>query len=299
MMNSKKIEGILPALITPLESDNRTVNTVVAKQLIDFQLAQGADGFYVLGGTGEGLVIDREQREIMCETVIRHVAHRKPVIVHIAAMNFREAVELAKHAEQAGADAIAAIPPCFFFYDNNDLYEYYKSLAGAVQIPLIIYYHPGAQKTMSPELIARIFEIDNVTGVKWSSGDLFSMMKLKDLTQGDMNIINGPDELLCPGLAAGADAGIGSTYNVMLPQFLEIYRAIRSGDTERARTVQFRVNRVIDVMLRHEVIPSVKFAAELLGFPVGDATFPMRRMSNEQRKMLQAELHRVGFPLCD
>ncbi len=286
----------MPALITPLEEDNRTVNTAVAERLIDFQLAQGADGFYVLGGTGEGLVIDREQREIMCETAIRRVARRKPVIVHIAAMNFREAVELAKHAEKSGADAIAAVPPCFFFYDNDDLYEYYKSLAAAVQIPLIIYYHPGAQKTMSPELIARIFGIDNVTGVKWSSGDLFAMMKLKDLTQGDMNIINGPDELLCLGLMAGADAGIGSTYNVMLPQFSEIYRAVKRGDVEQARAVQFRVNRVIDAMLRSEVIPAVKFAAEMLGFPVGNATFPMRCMNAGQRARLEADLRKLGFP---
>lgn len=295
-MSALKIKGILPALVTPLNSDNKTVNTELAKKITELHLSQGADGFYVLGGTGEGLVIDREQREIMCEAVVKHVAGRKPVIVHIAAMNMSEARELAKHAERAGADAIAAVPPCFFFYDNNDLYEYYKELAAAVHIPLIIYYHPGAQKTMSPELIARIFEIDNVTGVKWSADDLYSMMRLKDITHGEMNIINGPDELLAMGLMAGADAGIGSTYNVMLPEFIEIYRAFMRGDVATAHELQKKVNRVIGVIIRHEVIPGVKYCCELLGLPVGDATFPMKHYTDAEKKAFEAELRAVGFP---
>lgn len=295
-MSNLKIKGILPALVTPLNADNRTVNTELAKKIMELHLTQGADGFYVLGGTGEGLVIDREQREIMCETAVKHVAGRKPVIVHIAAMNMNEAIELAKHAEKTGADAIAAVPPCFFFYDNNDLYEYYKALAAAVHIPLIIYYHPGAQKTMSPELIARIFEIDNVTGVKWSAGDLYGMMRLKDITHGEMNIINGPDELLAMGLMAGADAGIGSTYNVMLPEFIEIYRAFMRGDVATAHEIQKKVNRVIGAIIKYEVIPGVKYCCELLGYPVGDATFPMKHYTEAEKTAFAAELREAGFP---
>lgn len=295
-MEKKIFTGIMPALVTPLNEDNKTVNEAVAKQLIEFQIAQGANGFYVLGGTGEGPVICREERERMCEIAIRRVNGRLPVIVHIAAMNLDEAILLAKHAEKAGADAIAAIPPCFFFYDGNDLYNYYKKLASAVTIPLIIYYHPGAQKEMSAKLIARIFEIDNVTGVKWSSNNLYEMMRLKDMTQGDMNIINGPDELLCAGLMAGADAGVGSTYNVMLPQFIEIYNSVKNGRLDQALKTQMQVNRVIDVMIRYEVIPAVKHAVEMLGFPVGNATFPMKHYSAEEKANYENELKAVGFP---
>lgn len=294
-MNKKIFTGILPALVTPLNDDNKTVNEGVAKRLIDFQMEQGANGFYVLGGTGEGPVICREERERMCEIAVRQVAGRVPVIVHIAAMNLDEAIALAKHAEQSGADAIAAIPPCFFFYDGDDLYNYYKKLASAVSIPLIIYYHPGAQKEMSAKLIARIFEVDNVTGVKWSSNNLYEMMRLKDMTQGDMNIINGPDELLCAGLMAGADAGVGSTYNVMLPQFLKIYKDVKAGRVDEALKTQLQVNRVIDVMIRYEVIPAVKYAVELMGFPVGNATFPMKHYSAEQKSAYEKELKLAGF----
>ncbi|MBP3362015.1 MAG: dihydrodipicolinate synthase family protein [Clostridia bacterium] len=295
-MKTVKFEGIFPALITPLEADNKTVCVKCAEELIDYQLNQGADGFYILGATGEGLVMDKEQRMIMCETAIRHINGRKPVICHIAAINLDDALELARHAEKAGADAIAAVPPFFFFYDGDDIYNYYKRIADSVNIPVIIYYHPAAQKDMSAELIAKIYEIDNVTGVKWSSNNLYQMMMLKDKTHGEMNIINGPDELLISGLAAGADAGIGATYNVMLPEFLKIYSCFKSGNIDGARAAQLKVNRVINVMFKYEVIPAIKFAASLLGFNVGSATYPMKSYTKSQAKSLETELRACMWP---
>ncbi len=285
-----KFTGILPALVTPFGADNKTINEDTTKKLIEYHLSQGADGFYILGGTGEGPVVARPQRERMCEIAVECVAHRKPVICHIASMNFEEAVLLAKHAERTGADAIAAIPPLFFHYSDNDIYNYYKKLADAVHIPLIIYYHPAAQKSMSATLIARIYEIDNVTGVKWSSTDFFEMMKLKDITHGEMNIINGPDELLVSGLAAGADAGVGSTYNVMLPQFKEIYNLFQAGKMDEALKVQLDVNRKIQVMLKHELIPSIKHHLKMLGFDCGNATLPMLQYTKEQADAYEKEI---------
>ena len=295
-MKGLKLEGILPALITPLQADNRSINEKTVERLMESLLRQGADGFYILGGTGEGLVIGREEREQMCELAVRCAAGRKPVVCHIASMNLDETLALARHAERVGCDAVASVPPFFFYYDAEDIYQYYKRIAGSVQIPVIIYYHPAAQREMKAELIARIFEIDNVTGVKWSSGDLFEMMKLRLMTQGDMNIINGPDELLLEGLTAGADAGIGSTYNIMLPQFVRIYRLFREGRIEEARATQMRVNRVVEYLIREEVIPSVKACAELLGFEVGRATFPMRQYSAEDCRRMEQELNRLGWP---
>lgn len=296
-MSNFRVEGILPALVTPFCEDNKTINEESAKKLIELFLEQGANGFYVLGGTGEGLVMAREEREVMCELCVKQVAGRKPVINHIAAMNMNEACELAKHAEKAGCDAIAAVPPSFFAYDEEDIYNYYKRLAGCVNIPVIIYYHPAAQKDMSAKLIAHIFEIDNVTGVKWSSNNFYELMKLKDMTKGEMNIINGPDELLISGLAAGADAGIGSTYNVMLPQFVKIYDCFKAGKLDEALATQLQVNRVIDVLLKNSLIPSVKHAVKLMGIDCGTGTFPMKQLNDVQIAKLEKELKEAGWPI--
>lgn len=293
-----KFEGIIPALITPLHEDGKTVNEASARALVEFLLGQGADGFYVLGSTGEGLVLDEKQRMVMLEITVDQVRGRKPVICHTAAMNFREAIRLSKHAQQAGAAAISAIPPIFFHYRTEDIYSYYKSLAESTDLPFIMYNHPSANGGMDAETVAKLFEIDNISGVKWTVNDYYELMRLKDLTGGEMNIINGPDEMLIAGLAAGADAGIGTTYNVMLPQFLEIYACFKNGNIEKARAVQIRVNRVIACMCKHELIPATKHMCTMMGFPAGDGTYPLRSLQNDGCAELERDLKFCGWPFA-
>ena len=292
---NKKFTGIMPALATPLCEDNKTILEESVKKAIDMQLEGGATGFYVMGGTGEGIATARAEREIMCELAVKYNAGRGAVINHIASTDFNEAMELARHAERAGCDAIAAIPPVFLGYRPEELYEYYKKLASCVNIPLIVYYHPGAQPNMSAELIAKIFEVDNVTGVKWSSHNFLEMMKLKDLTKGEMNIINGPDELLCLGLMAGADGGIGTTYNIMTPEFVNIYNQFKSGDIAGARTTQFKVNRIIELLIKSDLLPATKHAMGLMGVEMGDARFPFKHLSQQEIATFEAELKRLGW----
>lgn len=292
----KIFKGIMPALVTPFESDGKTVDEKVARELIEYLLNQGADGFYVLGSTGEGLVMAESERKRMLEIAVSQVAGRKPVICHIAAINLDEAVRLCKHAEKAGADALSAIPPIFFAYTQENIYNYYKTLAESTSLPFVMYNHPSANGGMSADTVAKMFEIENVTGVKWTVNNYFQLMNLKDKTKGKMNIINGPDEMLISGLAAGADAGIGTTYNIMLPQYLEIYRLFNEGKMAEALKIQQQVNRVIDIMISFGVIPAVKYMCEKLGFKVGNATYPMTEFSPKQTAELDKRLAEAGWP---
>ena len=205
----KKFTGVMPALITPLNADE-TINVPVLKQQLADLMEEGADGFYIGGATGEGIARTAAARKVLAEEAVKFVNHRVPCIVHIASANFAEAIELAKHAEAVGADGISAIPPMFFAYDVDDVYNYYKAIAEAVNIPLIVYYNPAAGFNMNAGIAAKLFEIENVTGIKWTSSDYYGVIQLQNLTNGEMNIINGPDEMLLMGLSAGADGGIGS-----------------------------------------------------------------------------------------
>ena len=117
----------------------------------------------------------------------------------------------------------------------------------------------------------------------------YEMMRLKDITNDEINIINGPDEMLIPGLAAGADAGIGTIYNVMLPQYLKIHKYFTEGNVEEARKIQYKVNRIIKCMAKNEVISAVKSMCSLLGFSSGEATYPLRNMQGDGISKLQAE----------
>ena len=293
----KKIfTGIMPAIVTPFNEDRKTVNEKATRELVEFLLGQGADGFYITGSTGEGIVMTEEERMRMCEITVSQVAGRKPIICHVAAMNFEEAVRLSKHAEKVGVDAISAIPPLFFSYTDEDIYNYYKTLAQSTGLPFVMYNHSSANGGLAASNIAKLFEVDNITGVKWTVNNYYELMKLKDMTHGEMNIINGPDEMLVSGLAAGADAGIGTTYNVMLPEFLKIYSLFKEGKEAEARDVQIKVNRVITCMLKHGVLPATKYMINHMGFEVGETTFPMHSYNDAEKTALDSDLKAAGWP---
>ncbi len=291
-----KFEGVIPALVTPLNEDE-SINVPVLSDLIEFLITKKADGFYIGGATGEGLVVKTEQRMILAEESIKAINKRAPAIVQIAAMDFNDAITLAKQAEKCGADCISATPPLFFKYDEDDVFNYYKTLAEAVSIPMMIYYNPAAGFTVNAHFAARAFEVDNITAIKWTSSDYYGMMRLKDLTHGEMNIINGPDEMLLMGLNAGADGGIGTTYNFQIDNIRGVYDSFKDGNIALAQQYQQKANRIIEVLLKYIPIPATKAILEKMGFAVGNGAFPMKRYSAQAKEQLIKEMLEAGLEL--
>ena len=288
-----RFQGVYPALVTPLTKDEK-LNLPALEKLLRYEMGEGADGFYIGGATGEGLLLDIPERKKLCEKSIEYIGADKAKIVHITDMNFRNTIELAKHAEAAGADAISSIAPIYFKYDENDIYEYYKAIAKSVNIPVIIYYTISAGVTISLELFSRLFEIDNITGVKWTSSNYYEMISLRERFP-EANIFNGPDEMLVCGLAGGADGGIGSTYNIMYPTIREIYDRFRAGDIIGAQETQKKADKIIRAILKYSVIPVCKLVLEEKGIEVGNASFPMTTYTAEQRKQILRDLTEAGL----
>ena len=289
-----KFEGVMPALVTPLNADE-TLNVAALQKLLHDLLEQGADGFYIGGATGEGIALRREVREQLAEECVKFVNHRKPCIIHIASTDFSEAVALAKHAEKCGADGVSAIPPIFFGYGEDEVYDYYKTLAEASNLPMMIYYNPAAKFTVNADFAARAFGIENVTAIKWTSSDYYGMLMLKDLTHGEMNIINGKDEMLLMGLSAGADGGIGTTYNLQMENIKKVYELFKKGDIAAAQEAQIKADRIIRALLRYKTIPATKGALEAMGYPVGNAVFPMKRYTDAEKQQILADLKAAGL----
>ena len=290
-----EFKGVFPALVTPLTGREK-LNVRALEQLINYEIKDGANGFYIGGATGEGLLLDIPERKKLCEKSIEFIGQDQTKIVHITDMNFRNTIKLAKHAEACGADAISSIAPIYFKYDENEIYEYYKAIAKSVDIPLIIYYTAAAGVTISLDLFERLFEIDNITGVKWTSSNYYEMVALKERCP-DVNIFNGPDEMLICGLSAGADGGIGSTYNIIFPIINEIYQSFRAGNIDAAREAQKKADKIIRAILKYSVIPVVKMVLEERGYEVGDASFPMVNYTARQRKQILTDLKEAGFVL--
>lgn len=299
-MKNVLFKGIMPALVTPFSEEGRIKDKTVRK-LMDMQLSQGVQGFYICGSTGEGPVIAAKTRMDMAETVMEAINGRGVVIDHIGSANIQETFDLAKHAERVGVDAISSVAPNFYFnYTEDEIVDYYRRISDTTDKPMIVYATDMIKSPDITRLIGKLIRIPSVIGVKFTRKNYYEMRKIKELNGGDINVINGPDETLICGLAMGADAGIGSTYNLMPGWFCSLYKNFISGNIQAAREYQYKIDKVISVLLKYGtngVINSVKCALELMGYDIGYAAFPAKRFSPSEKESLKAELTAAGYPL--
>ncbi len=291
-----KFTGVMPALITPLTAEGK-LNRDVLERLIEDLIAQGADGFYIGGATGEGIILDVDVHKELTTESIKIVNGRVPCIVHIARMNYNEMVDLAVHAEKAGADAISAIPPLFYQYDHKAIYNYYEGLSNAINIPIMIYNNPNTGVHFSAEQVAELYNIKNVTAIKWTNYEFYQVMRILDLTNDEFNVISGPDEMLLCGLAAGADGCIGTTYNFLMPEVRAVYDAFRAGDMEAARKAQTVVSTIVDELIKYNVVLATKVILEAKGYDVNHPLYPMHDYTPEEKADMLANLQKAGLKL--
>ena len=294
-MPNKQFTGILPALVTPVDQDGALLEHT-ARALIDWQLSQGVQGFYVCGNSGEGPALPDETRRRVTELAVEQTAGRGKIICHVGAADARGALALARHAHAAGCDAISSLPPTAYFdYSEDEIFEYYRALSESAPLPLIVYATAMFRQPDIAPFIGRLMELPNVIGVKFTRQNYYEMRNVIELNGGDINVFNGPDETLVGGLLMGADAGIGTTYNVMPGRFAALYGAFARGDFEAARQAQFGINRVIRVLLRHGLISAVKQTLRELGFDMGEPIWPRRGFTPEEAKALRREMEEAGF----
>ena len=297
-MNNKRFSGIMPAMITPIHADG-TLRAESAAKLIDWELTKGIQGFYINGSTGEGPVLGEKTRMEMAELSVAKTKGRGVVINHVGAPDTNTAIRLAKHAYEIGCDAISSVVPNFYYtYSDDEIIDYYKMLSDACPLPLLV-YATGLIKTSDVRgFIDRVMkEVPTAIGLKYTMPNYYQMHRICELNGGDINVINGPDEMLICGLTMGADGGIGSTYNLMPDWFEELYCDFQNGKFQEAREMQFKINRVIAALLKHGCIPSVKEALNVMGFDVGAAAIPAKVFDAERTAALVKDLKEAGYSL--
>jgi N-acetylneuraminate lyase len=240
--------------------------------------------------------MSEESRMRMAEITVDQVKGRVAVINHVGACDARSAVRLAKHAEEIGCDAISSVPPNFYYsHEENEIFNYYKALSDACAKPLLVYATGMFKQADIVPVIARLMEIDTVIGLKFTRMNYYEMRRIIELNGGDINVINGPDEMLICGLTMGADAGIGSTYNVMPGEYVKLFNSFRSGDFAAAQQQQYKINHAIEIMLRHSLFPALKHMLTVQGFDVGVPVFPMKRFTPEEEAALMKDLNAIRF----
>jgi N-acetylneuraminate lyase len=285
------LHGILPALITPFKDDGE-LHVAAFEALLERVYGCGADGVYVCGQTGEGLLTPAAVREKACEVAVRNAPSGAQTVVHIGAAATAEAVTLARHAAQAGATAISSLPPAGSF-SFEEVRAYYQDLAAAVDVPVLVYYFPEvgpAIKTL--EQILTLCAIPGVVGLKFTDFDLYRLAEIR--REGHV-IFNGRDEVLAAGLYMGAAGGIGTFYNLIPRTFAAIQAAAEREDWAKARQLQDYVNRLIRITLGYPPLPAVKRMMTWSGITAGECVKPRAGMTDEQWAELQGRLTAAGF----
>lgn len=282
-------QGVLPALITPLNSRGE-LNESVLEQLTVRLYAAGCDGMYVCGNTGEGLLLHSETRRQIAAAAVRFSLPGKKVIVHVGAARTEDALQLARHAGKCGAHAIASLPPVGAF-SFSEIKVYYERLA-AEGLPLFVYYFPEFAPNVTAHQVMELAVIPNVAGVKFTDFDLYRLSLLR--AQGAI-VFNGRDEVFAAGLLMGASGGIGSFYNLVPELFTAAYEQAAQGEWEEARRTQTRINELITLVLRYPLIPAIKKMLGWSGLDCGACVEPRRALTPSEEERLADDLIQSPF----
>lgn len=279
----KQITGVIAAMIT-LFDENENVDVKRTENLVDFLLDQGIDGFYLTGSTGEGFLMNADERKLVVETVIKRVAGRKPVVVHVGDIGTKKSIDLAKHAYATGADAVSSVPPFYWKFSENDIYNYYKDLSESTPLPMIVYNIPLAG-LMGTDLILRLSKLENVKSLKFTGKDHDQLSHLKEVLGKDFIIYSGCDEMAFSGLAAGADGLIGSFYNVMPELFIKMFHAAQANDMITATRMQRIGTEIILASIKYDYLALMR---NMLAWQGIDAGFSRRPFTNYKDSELDA-----------
>lgn len=246
MRNLEKYKGVIPAFYACYD-ENGEISPERVRALTRYFVEKGVKGVYVNGSSGECIYQSVEDRKIVLENVMEEAKGRLTVIAHVACNNTKDSVELAKHAESLGVDAIAAIPPIYFHLPEHAIAQYWNDISDAApNTDFVIYNIPqlaGVALTMG--LFEEMRKNPRVIGVKNSSMPVQDIQMFKQAAGEDYIIFNGPDEQFISGRVIGAEGGIGGTYGVMPELFLKMDELVSAGRMSEAMEIQYDVNAII------------------------------------------------------
>lgn len=246
MRDLKKYEGVIPAFYACYD-DQGEISLERVRALVEYFLVKGVQGLYVNGSSGECIYQSVADRKLILEEVMAVAKGKLTIIAHVACNNTKDSMELARHAESLGVDAIATIPPIYFRLPEYSIAQYWNDIsAAAPHTDFVIYNIPQlAGVALTPSLYTEMLKNERVIGVKNSSMPVQDIQTFAALGGEDHLVFNGPDEQFLGGRLMGARAGIGGTYGVMPELFLKLNQLIADKELERAKELQFTINTII------------------------------------------------------
>ena len=293
-MKTVEIKGVIPPIITPMNEDE-SVNVAELRRQVDRQIENGVHALFCFGTNGEGYILNAQEKKLVLETVVEQCNHRVPVYAGTGCISTKETIEQSKMALAVGADVLSIITPSFAVASQNELYEHYKAVAAAVDMPVVLYNIPARTgNAIQPGTVAKLAQIDNIVGAKDSSGNFTNILAYieaaKAKQNGKFSVLSGNDQLILWNLKAGGAGGIAGCANVYPHTLASIYNCYMAGDWEKAKEYQDSIASFRACFKYGNPNTVVKIAVNLLGFNVGKCRAPFNQLPEEGLKELKRVL---------
>ncbi len=289
------LRGTITALVTPFKK-NGAIDEAALRRLVDFQIENGISGLLPCGTTGESPTLDHAEHNKVIDIVINEVKGRVPVIAGTGSNSTREAIDLTRHAQEAGADYSLQVAPYYNKPTQKGFYEHFTAIADAVDIPLILYNIPGrTAKNIETGTVLRLAEHKNIVGVKEASGDINQMMDVIQQRPEGFLVLSGDDNLTFPLIALGGDGVISVASNIIPHTVCEMVNLALEGQWEEARKRHFQLLALFKAMFIETNPIPVKTALSMKGMMEETFRAPMCTMEPDNRKKLEAALKEAGL----
>lgn len=294
-MDTDFIHGVIPPIVTPTDAHDRVKENVL-RDIVDHVIAGGVHGILALGSNGEFFGLEREEQERAAAIVMAQSSARVPVYYGIGDITTRACRAAAIKAQALGADAISILHPMFLSPNDEEMYQHFKTIAEATDLPVLLYNNPDRMRCgLSLAVIERLSAIPNIVGIKESSGDMtFTAEIIRRTRERNFKVIAGRDILIHATLAYGGAGTVASSANVVPQLVVEIYDKFRAGDYRGALEAQFRLApmRMAYGLASFPVV--TKDYMRLLGFDVGEPVLPNIRSHADSMRQLQRHLDDLG-----
>lgn len=291
-------KGSIVAIITPMKNDK--VDEEALRKLVEFQIENGTDGIVPCGTTGESATLTYEEHCQVIDIVIDQVNGRIPVIAGTGSNSTHETIFLTKHAKKAGADAALIITPYYNKPTQKGMYEHFKAVAEAVDIPIIVYNVPGRTAVnLLPETVIQLSKIENIVGVKEASGSLDQATEIILNVDDNFSVLSGEDSLSFPLFCIGAKGVISVATNIVPDMMANMWDAFERGDVKTVRDIHLKLFPLFKAIFFETNPIPVKKAAYLMGLAEDEIRLPLVKLSEQNEVKLRKVLTDLGIKLVN
>lgn len=295
-MSNKMFRGTYTAIVTPFKQD-MSIDFDAFKKHLDHQIDNGVSGIVVCGSTGESATLNTKEKVALITTAIAHVDKRVPIIAGTGSNNTQATIDLSLVAKELGADATLLVAPYYNKPSQEGLYNHYRMIADAVDMPHIIYNVPGRSTVnILPEIQIKLAEeFENIVATKEASGDMEQIMTMVNHSPDNFSVLSGDDAITLPLIATGVDGVVSVLSNYAPKMFSDCINAALNDDYKTARELHYKLMNLMQLNFAEPNPVPAKTALQMMGMMEDNFRMPLMQITDVTRELLKDEMQKVGL----